>query len=402
MVAPGSISLDSEGFKAAAAEAEAADYKIEEHQKEVRLGLRHRDSFAVRRSHAPPAASAPVAPGSPVNPLVTAAAGVAAVAAAGGGEADNGGDDDDDFGSDDDEGGDEGGAGPLSPSGAASSAGGSGVIFSPGGSAMSPGGSALSPEAVERRRGVARLRSVAKGLGALLGLRTSKKKRAADAAAAATAAGAPPEAVAAAAAAAAAMSPSGRSPRVAVKKVAGSPGLQRTLSLSFGPRTHSPAGDAGAAARAAAAATAAAAAEAAKPRGPDPISRNHLEPQSPRSILRVGAAGGGSGSARKQRASAAGGDDGDEPGLSTTPNSAGKRSALKRRISFADHHGHKLEAVKFCDDLHYSDKSDHSESAAWDDDAPQRGGGGNDGSGGPADGGDYEREREDGRSCSIS
>ena len=42
------------------------------------------------------------------------------------------------------------------------------------------------------------------------------------------------------------------------------------------------------------------------------------------------------------------------------------RGISKRRISFADSRGHELERVKFCDDLHYSENSDHSESEGWD------------------------------------
>jgi hypothetical protein len=38
----------------------------------------------------------------------------------------------------------------------------------------------------------------------------------------------------------------------------------------------------------------------------------------------------------------------------------------RRRISFADAHGHDLESVRFCDDLHYSAMSDHSQAGDWD------------------------------------
>jgi hypothetical protein len=54
----------------------------------------------------------------------------------------------------------------------------------------------------------------------------------------------------------------------------------------------------------------------------------------------------------------------DAPASPRSPMAGGQR-ASRRRISFADQHGHDLEVVRFCDDLHYSAMSDHSQDGDW-------------------------------------
>lgn len=75
---------------------------------------------------------------------------------------------------------------------------------------------------------------------------------------------------------------------------------------------------------------------------PDPISTNHHNNTPVPGILKTAAGHTPRGNSARGR------------GEST--------SEAKRRIAFADHHGGKLENIKFCDDLHYSENADHSES----------------------------------------
>lgn len=410
-------------------------YEPSEHKKEVRLGLRHRDSFAVHRAH--------VKGGAAPTALLTAA------------------DLEDDEESDSGRGGRKAGSPARGGAGAAASPSmsddeGDEEAFAASDSDLEGGSGGGSDS--DGKKGRNPFRSMAKGVGSFLGLRKSKKKRAEEEAARA----------AADAATEAARSVGGRrgsitnypgqcnqrqvaavippplpSPRGSGSSVgstgstgvplstvppgallASTGGSGRSLGpLPLPPKAHGAAGGAGRAppppgpppaGRPAAAAAAAAAGSSADrsapppppgnpaavrqaaacavppsppPRPPgmpasagggspvgtpggsalrdsvpgraaDPINNNHRSPSSAPGILRTAPTSG-----RRMRESEGG----------ESARSAGTASSGKRRLTFADHHGGKLENVRFCADLHYSENSDHSESEGWEEAAAAEG-----------------------------
>lgn len=414
-------------------------YEPAEHKKEVRLGLRHRDSFAVHRAH--------VKGGAAPTALLTAA------------------DLEDDDESDSGRGGRKGGSPARGGAGAAASPSmsddeGDEEAFAASDSDLegAAGGDG------EGRKGRNPFRSMAKGVGSFLGLRKSKKKRAEEEAAKA-AADAATEAARTVGGrrgsitnypgqtnqklVAAVLPPPAPSPRSSGSSVSstGSAGVPLSAvppgallanaggsgrSLVPAPLPPKPHGAAGGAGRpppppgpppaGRASATAAPAAGAAGDRGAppppppgnpaavrqaaacavppsppprppgmpatagagggspvtpgsggaglrdsvpgraaDPINTNHRSPSAVPGILRTAPTSG-----RRMRESE-GGD------AAASARSAGSAGSGKRKLTYADHHGGKLENIRFCADLHYSENSDHSESEGWEEAAAAEG-----------------------------
>lgn len=96
-------------------------------------------------------------------------------------------------------------------------------------------------------------------------------------------------------------------------------------------------------------------------RAADPINTNHRSPSAVPGILRTAPTSG-----RRMRESE-GGD------AAASARSAGSAGSGKRKLTYADHHGGKLENIRFCADLHYSENSDHSESEGWEEAAAAEG-----------------------------
>jgi hypothetical protein len=321
----------SEGdLAAAAAEAEAADYKPREHVKEVRLGLRHRDSFAIRKHRAEDHLNGNNKVGHAHTDSI-----LAALAASTGGteedilddiEDDTAGDDDDE----EEEGEqDEGGQDDdyhVSTSDITSPSRGVTGIQEQGTNGVEP-----SPK---KRNPLSRFRSLAKGVGSLLGLRKSKKRRNADSSNNKLQLSIPEDAVVTHQPSLLLPASPTPTPRKSTPDKSMRSPIFRSLSLSLRGSKNSP--------------NVSSPKPAPKILSPNLLNATHHEILTPTGIL-------------KSRSK-----------LNNTPVSAMRKASdskmqdsMNRRISFADHHGHKLEAVKFCDDLHYSDQADHSESESW-------------------------------------
>ena len=323
---------------------------------EKKLGLRHRDSFMVTKSHLQHEGGH-AHTGSPGSSRATVAGMFSAHGLSEGGgyrpqDGEEGGELSTDYVLEGLEGLErEGGRGSISAGGGSAAAAPHGAALSPRAPLPSPS----SPEEVSPRKKNAFF-SFVKGVASALGLRQGKKKRAALEAARGGGSGSGGEGLEHGASFSSPTSSSMSSPRGGSFAPAGSEG-------DFPP--------------------------AAQGGLPEPqtdetgsyLPSHRLNP-TPRSILRkpgsdssrlgattsprfssspvgsprVGDPGTPAGSGRRAGGGGGGGEEEGEEGEVSTPRSSGRRG-----LSFADQHGHDLELVRFSERLHYSVASEHSE-----------------------------------------